>query len=105
MLDLLPLVFAFPLAGFVALAFARGRMPENAAAVVGVGSIGMSALLTLLIGWQFLANPPEGMQYTVKLWTWIDVDGFTPAFALRLDALSLVMLGVINGVGFLIHMF
>jgi NADH-quinone oxidoreductase subunit L len=105
MFDLLPLVFAFPLAGFVALAFARGRMPEKAAAIVGVGSVGMSALLTALIGYQFLTSPPEGGAYTHLLWTWMNVDGFAPQFALRLDALSLVMLGVITGVGFLIHMY
>jgi NADH-quinone oxidoreductase subunit L len=105
MFELLPLVFAFPLAGFVALAFARGRMPEKGAAIVGVGSIGASALITALIGWQFLANPPEGGAYTQVLWTWMNVDGFVPQFAVRLDGLSLVMLGVINGVGFLIHMF
>jgi NADH-quinone oxidoreductase subunit L len=105
MLDLLPLVFAFPLAGFVALAFARGRMPETAAAIVGVGSVGLSALLTALIGFQFLSATPEGGAYTQVLWTWMSVDGFAPQFALRLDALSLVMLGVINGVGFLIHMY
>ncbi|HZP11265.1 MAG TPA: NADH-quinone oxidoreductase subunit L [Nevskiaceae bacterium] len=105
MMDLLPFVFAFPLAGFVSLAFARGRMPEKAAAIVGVGSIGLSALLSALIGYQFLMHPPEGGAYVQVLWTWIDVDGFTPQFALRLDALSLVMLGVITGVGFLIHMY
>jgi NADH-quinone oxidoreductase subunit L len=104
-LDLLYLVFVFPLAGFVTLAFARGRMPENMAALVGVGSIGLSALLTAAIGYQFLGNPPDGGVYTQVLWTWMNVGGFAPQFALHLDALSLVMLGVITGVGFFIHLF
>ena len=105
MLDLLFLVFAFPLAGFFILSFARGRVSENVAAVVGVGSVGVSAALTAVIGYQFLSHPPAGMAYTQFLWTWINVDGFAPQFALRLDALSLVMLGVICGVGFFIHLF
>ncbi len=105
MLNLLPLVFMFPLIGFVTLAFARGKMPEKFAAIVGVGSVGLSALLTALIGFQFLTSPPEGAVHTQLLWTWMNVDGFAPQFALRLDALSLVMLGVICGVGFLIHMY
>ncbi|MEK6806008.1 MAG: NADH-quinone oxidoreductase subunit L [Pseudomonadota bacterium] len=105
MLDLLFLVFMFPLAGFVILAFARGRLQETPAAIVGVGSIGLSALLTLLIGYEFLSTPLEDHAYTQLLWTWMSVDGFAPQFALRLDGLSLVMLGVINGVGFFIHLF
>src|SRR5262249_37038886 len=102
---LLYLVFLFPLAGFALLSFARGRISERPAAVIGVGTVGVSALLTALIGYQFLTQPPAGMAYTQVLWTWMNVDGFAPQFALRLDALSLVMLGVICGVGFFIHLF
>src|SRR5687767_6417723 len=105
MLDLLFLVFAFPILGFVILAFARGRLKEGPAAVVGVGSIGLSALTVLGLGISFLSNPPPDHAYTQVLWTWMNVDGFAPQFALRLDALSLTMLGVITGVGFFIHLF
>jgi NADH-quinone oxidoreductase subunit L len=105
MLDLLFLTFTFPIAGFLVLAFARGRLAETPAAVVGVGSIGLSALTVLLIGIEFLRSPPVDHAYTQVLWTWMSVDGFAPQFALRLDALSLTMLGVITGVGFFIHLF
>ena len=105
MFDLLFLVFLFPLLGFLILAFGRGRIPENLAAVIGVGSIGLSALTTALIGFQFLSHPPEGGAYTQLLWNWIDVGQFHPDFALRLDGLSLTMMGVITGVGFFIHLF
>ena len=105
MLDLLFLVFVFPLAGFLILAFSRGRLSENAAAIVGAGSIGLSALTTVLVGYEFLSHPPEGAAFTQVLWTWMSVDGFAPQFALRLDGLSLTMLGVITGVGFFIHLF
>ncbi|TXH03121.1 MAG: NADH-quinone oxidoreductase subunit L [Nevskiaceae bacterium] len=104
-MNLLFLVFTFPLAGFLTLAFARGRLPENAAAVVGVGSVGLSALLTAALGVEFLSHPPAGGAYTELLWNWMSVGGFTPQFALRLDGLSLVMMSVITGVGFFIHLF
>ena len=39
------------------------------------------------------------------LWQWMNVDGFAPSFTLYLDGLSLTMLGVVTGVGFLIHLF
>jgi NADH-quinone oxidoreductase subunit L len=103
--DLLFLTFAFPIAGFVILAFARGRLAEAPAAVVGVGSIGLSFLVTIVLGIAFLRDPPAGHAHVQLLWTWMSVDGFAPAFALRLDALSLTMLGVITGVGFFIHLF
>ncbi len=105
MYDLLFLVFAFPIIGFIILAFTRGRLPENLAAVVGVGSVGLSALITALVGWQFLTPPPAGGVYTQPLWDWMTVGNFDPHFALRLDGLSLTMLGVITGVGFFIHLF
>ena len=104
-MNLLFLTFAAPLLGFLTLAFARGRISENLAAVVGVGSVGVSALTSLLAGWQFLSSPPEGGVYTQVLWQWMTVGEFAPRFALHLDALSLTMLGVITGVGFLIHLF
>ena len=104
MLDLLFLVFLSPLLGFLSLALLRNRVSENAAAVIGVGSIGLSALLTLLIGWTFYAQP-AGFSHTQLLWTWMRVDGFAPDFALHLDQLSMLMMSVITGVGFLIHLF
>ncbi|TAJ51841.1 MAG: NADH-quinone oxidoreductase subunit L [Nevskiaceae bacterium] len=104
-MNLLFLSFLAPLLGFLTLAFARGRISENAAAVIGVGSVGVSALTTAIVGWDFLNHPPEGGAYTQLLWQWMSVGGFTPSFALRLDALSLTMLGVITGVGFFIHLF
>ena len=101
----LPLVFIFPLLGFISLAFARGRISENLAAVIGVGSIGLSALTAAIAGYDFLSHLPQGDSYTHVLWTWMSVGNFQPQFALRLDALSLCMLGVITGVGFFIHLF
>jgi len=104
-MNYLPLVFVAPLLGFVLLAFARGRLSETPAAIIGVGSVGISALTTLVAGWQFLSAPPPGGIFEVTLWTWMKVGNFAPTFTLHLDALSLVMCGVITGVGFLIHLF
>ncbi|HEN8801924.1 TPA: NADH-quinone oxidoreductase subunit L, partial [Pseudomonas putida] len=38
-------------------------------------------------------------------WQWMSVDGFAPNFTLYVDGLSVTMLGVVTGVGFLIHLF
>jgi NADH-quinone oxidoreductase subunit L len=73
--------------------------------MVGVGSIGLSALITALVAGAFVSAPPAGGSYTQVLWTWIHVEGFEPQIGLYLDALSLVMILVVTFVGFLIHLY
>src|SRR5690606_38987261 len=104
-MNLLFLTFVFPLIGYVLLAFSRGRISENLAALIGVGSVGLSALTTTWIIWQFNVAPPEGGVFTQHLWQWLDVADFSIAVGLHLDGLALTMLGVVTGVGFLIHLF
>jgi NADH-quinone oxidoreductase subunit L len=104
-MNFLFLTIVFPLVGFLLLAFGRNRLPENVAAAIGVGSIGLSALTTLWVGVDFMRHTPASGVFTQELWTWINAGGFVPKFALHLDGLSLTMLGVITGVGFFIHLF
>ncbi|MES2824615.1 MAG: NADH-quinone oxidoreductase subunit L [Pseudomonadota bacterium] len=99
------LTIVFPLIGFLLLVTGRKRLSENVAAIIGVGSIGLAATFAALAGLDFLQHTPESGAFTQPLWVWVNVDGFAPAFNLRLDGLSLTMLGVITGVGFLIHIF
>ena len=104
-MNLLFLTCLFPLLGWLLLAFSRGRLSENLAALIGVGSVGLSALTAAWVIWQFNVAPPPGGVYTQLLWQWMNVAGFAPSFTLYLDGLSLTMLGVVTGVGFLIHLF
>ncbi|WMY83520.1 NADH-quinone oxidoreductase subunit L [Pseudomonas shirazica] len=104
-MNLLFLTFVFPLVGFLLLSFSRGRFSENLSAMIGVGSVGLSAATAAYVIWQFNVAPPEGGAYSQLLWQWMSVDGFAPNFTLYLDGLSVTMLGVVTGVGFLIHLF
>jgi NADH-quinone oxidoreductase subunit L len=104
-MNLLYLTFVFPLVGFLLLASLRHRLSENVAAVIGVGSMGLSALTALYVGMDFLQNVPQGGHYVQTLWTWMQVGDFNASFGLHLDGLSLTMLGVVAGVGFFIHLF
>jgi NADH-quinone oxidoreductase subunit L len=98
------LIPALPLAGFLLLALlGRGRS-ERAIATIGVGSVGLSALAAVLVGIDFI-GAPAGTVFHPSLGPWIEVAGFTPAFGLYLDALSLVMVLVVTIVGFLIHLY
>ena len=97
------LTVLFPLIGFILLAAGRNKLSENVAAIIGVGSVGLSALFALIAG---LAFTSSGQTVFVQhLWTWFSVGGFEPGISLHLDGLSLLMTGMITGVGFLIHIF
>ena len=105
MLGLLWLVPAVPFAGALVLILAGARLRRTGVAVVGAGSVGVSAIIAALIAIRFVTLPPAEGFFTQRLWTWIRVGGFAPEIALRLDALSLVMVLVVTGVGFLIHLY
>ncbi|MBG2801033.1 NADH-quinone oxidoreductase subunit L [Proteus sp. WDL240414] len=102
-MNILYLTILLPLLGFLLLAFSRGRWSENVSAWIGTGSVGLSALVALWAGMDFFANGQE--TYVLTLWNWMSAGNFNIPFTLVLDGLSLTMLGVITGVGFLIHMY
>ena len=105
MVSLLWLIPALPFASAAALILFGSRLSRRAAAALGVGSIGLSALVTILVATGFFIAPPSGNSYTQVLWTWINVAGFQPQIGFYLDALSLVMVLVVTCVGFLIHIY
>ncbi len=105
MISLLWLIPALPFASALVLLLFGPRFSRRATAAVGVGSIGLSALITILVAINFLSEPPAGNSYTQVLWTWIHVAGFEPHIGLYLDALSLVMVLVVTFVAFLIHIY
>jgi NADH-quinone oxidoreductase subunit L len=104
-LNFLYIIPALPIAGFLVLALRGHRFSKTAVAVIGAGSIGLSALAALLIGIGFLSSPPPEHMHTQTLWTWLQFDGYTAAVSLTLDPLSLIMVLVISVVGFLIHLY
>ncbi|RJQ20521.1 MAG: NADH-quinone oxidoreductase subunit L [Nitrospiraceae bacterium] len=104
-IELLWLIPALPFAGFLVLALTGRVLSRTVTAAIGVGSVGLSALIAFLAGTSFITSPPPGHFYRQVLWTWIDVDGFRPEIAFYLDALSVVMMLVITFVSFMIHLY
>lgn len=97
------LTILFPIIGFILLVTFRDKLSENLAALIGVGSVGLSALFAFIAGQDFLSSGQA--IYVQHLWTWFSVGHFSSAINLHLDGLSLLMVGMITGVGFLIHIF
>lgn len=103
--NLLWLLPALPLAGFLILCLAGKHLSRFWMAVIGTGSVSLSALVLLIIGINFLNSPPPGGYYSQTLWTWLQVADFNPEITLYLDALSLVFVFVITFIGALIHLY
>ena len=97
------LTVLFPLIGFILLAAGRKNLPEPVAAIIGAGSVGLSALFALIAGIDFVNN--GSVATTQHLWTWFSAGDLASGFTLHLDGLSLLMMGMVTGVGFLIHIF
>ncbi|VVT52765.1 NADH-ubiquinone oxidoreductase chain L (EC [Kosakonia radicincitans] len=68
-MNMLALTIILPFIGFVLLAFSRGRWSENLSATVGVGSIGLAALVTAIVGVDFFNNGQQA--FSQPLWTWM----------------------------------
>src|SRR5260221_3785743 len=105
MKELLWLIPALPFAGALILILAGTRLSRMGVSIIGAGSVGLAALITILVGLDFLSGSADVNFYNQVAWTWISVSGFTIDFAFHLDALSLVFLFVITFVGFLIHVY
>ena len=98
-------VVAVPLASALVLAVLGSRCSCKVVTDLGVGSIGLSAVITMLVATDFVIASPVGQPYSEVLWTWINVAGFQPSIGFYLDALSLVMILVVTFVGFWIHLY
>ena len=102
MKELLWLIVALPFAGALILAIFGRRFPRVFHAVTGVASVGLSALLTLILGSRFLADPSPSLQIA---WQWFDVMELAPSIGFYLDTVSMVFIFIITFVGALIHLY
>lgn len=103
MQELIWLLPTLPLLGFLSLALTGGSLPKRAVAAIGAGSIGVAFIVAALIAVEFLNSGEDVFVY--QAWVWMSVGSFNPGFTFYLDGLSLVMMLIITGVGFLIHLY
>ena len=103
MIELLWLIPALPFVGAFILITMGTRLSRGVVSIIGAGTVGVAALMTILIGLEFLSSGTPSFDLVV--WDWVNVGGLSLPFAFHLDALSLVFLFVITFVGFLIHVY
>ncbi|RZK34742.1 MAG: NADH-quinone oxidoreductase subunit L, partial [Hymenobacter sp.] len=93
------LIPGLPFLGFLLNGLLNKKLSGTVAGLLGsltvLGSFGLS--LFLFLNFQY--------QYTVSLFDWISVGSLQIPFSYQVDQLSLIMLLLITGVGFLIHVY
>ena len=114
-LDHLWLISLFPLASAALMLFFGKRLPNTGVSVLCVGSVGLSFVYALGAVFQLLAADPEHRVFQKVLFEWLmpgpmQMTGghtirFVADWGYLLDPLSCVMVLVVTGVGFLIHVY
>src|ERR1700726_56899 len=109
------LIPLFPLAGAATMFFIGRRLSNGAVSAVGVGSVGLSMIFAFGAILQLIAREPAQRVVEIILFDWVPAGAmhtmsgrlvnFNAQWAMLLDPLSAVMLGVVTGVGFLIHVY
>jgi NADH-quinone oxidoreductase subunit L len=105
MLDHLWLIPIWPLLGFLLNGFFGRRLGKSLVAKIGCGSVGLSLLASLGAVWDLARLPQDARRVEEVMAPWIGVGGFRADWGLLLDPLSAVMILVVSGVGFLIHVY
>jgi NADH-quinone oxidoreductase subunit L len=104
-LDHLWIIPLLPLLGAAANGIFGGRWPKNAVSAVALSSTTLAFFLALEAVREFLALSADRIPLTRTYFTWISAGGFQADFALQMDQLTVVMLLVVTGVGWLIHIY
>jgi NADH-quinone oxidoreductase subunit L len=105
MAEYIYLVPMFPLAGFILNGLLLGRLPRRLISLIACGTVGLSFVVSVLL-FLDLKNLHESARVLEQtLFTWIPSGQLHVDFAFLLDPLSAVMILVVTGVGFLIHVY
>ena len=102
MFEYIWLVPLFPLIGFLLIAFNFTRFKGHTAGIVASVMVFIPFLISLLL-FSELLNGAEAK--TVELFSWISFKGLSIPFSFLVDRLSVLMLLIVTGIGFLIHVY
>src|SRR5438876_11517561 len=103
---LLLAIVILPLAGAITTGLFGKKLPNSLVGFIACGTTGLSFLLALIAFSKLLRTPLEEVQnLNFNYFRWIQVDNFVANFGFMLDQLTGVMLVVVTGVGFIIHIY
>ena len=103
MVELIWLVPALPLAGFLVLVFFGKRLGEPLAGWFGTAVVALSFVATILTFIGLWTEPDH--TYTASLFQWVPAGDFSVDIGILLDPLSMTMILFITGIASLIHLY
>src|SRR5690554_2849910 len=92
-----------PLAGFIAIGLLNRRLSNAAVSVIAPGVVLAAFVLSIGVFAQLLSDP--GKVLSTAGFTWFASGELDVSFSLVADRLSILMMLIITGVGFLIHVY
>ncbi|HJP63283.1 MAG TPA: NADH-quinone oxidoreductase subunit L [Mucilaginibacter sp.] len=95
------LIPILPLAGFLINGLSRNVLPKSVIGFIGSAVILTSFVLSVIAFIQI----SNGGNIEVNLFNWFDLGVFKVSFSFLVDRLSVIMMLIITGVGFLIHLY
>ena len=99
------LIPVLPFVGFLINGMLGRRLPKAVVSAVALGFPLASFLVVVRAAFIFLSLKPQPIPWLITYAPWINAGPLHVDFSLALDQLSLVMLLIITGVGFLIHIY
>jgi NADH-quinone oxidoreductase subunit L len=99
------LIPVFPLVGFIINGLMGKRLSKNAVGIIGASMVGLSFALTVAIFLEYLKLPVDARPVEIPVYTWITSGTFKAQVAFLVDPLSLIMMLVVSGISFLIHIY
>src|SRR5215472_12248757 len=94
-----------PLAGAAINGLLGKRFPKAVVNAIALGSTAAAFLYALWVAVQFGGLPADQIPHIERYATWMTAGSFSAEYGMYLDQLSLVMLLIVSGVGFVIHVY
>jgi NADH-quinone oxidoreductase subunit L len=94
-----------PFVGFLVNTVGARRLPKKAVGAVASGAMFAAFLASVMAVRALVSLPAEAREVTQTIFTWIGSADFQVPLGLRLDPLSALMILVVTGIGFLIHLY
>jgi NADH-quinone oxidoreductase subunit L len=103
--NMLWLIPVLPLIGSTINGVFGKRLSKSVIGIVAAGSVGLSFLISLRAFVAMLGVPSAELPILRDYFTWIQAGPFQAQFGFMLDRLSGVMILIVTGIGFLIHIY
>jgi NADH-quinone oxidoreductase subunit L len=105
MIELVWLIPAFPLVGFLLILLAGRRLGEPLAGLVATAMVAASFVVSVLIYFDLLGMDEAERSHTETLFSWVPVGDLQIDMAFLVDPLSITMCLFVTGIGSLIHLY